>query len=158
MKVLAVDPGVKATGLAFFDDYNLVGVTLARARSLELMIQALESARPVEMGVPEIVIIERPVVYRRGGKGDPADLISVAIVAGAAACTFGRGTWTETKFVEPRTWKGSVPKNIHNERIIDRLDDEERKILKDRLVKAPVKLIHNVIDAVGIGLYQLGRI
>lgn len=154
--LISVDPGVKATGVAFFDDYSLVNVLLVRARSLELMIVEMQKFTNF-YDTPDTVIVERPTIYRRGGKGDPVGLVSISIVAGAAACSISQDVWSKIKFVEPRVWKGSVPKKIHNERIVEQLNDREQAILKTRLVKAPVKLIHNVIDAVGIGLYQLGK-
>lgn len=163
MKLVAVDPGVKATGIALFVDNKLTHVTLSRATDLEAMIQGLfDIEMPVDFGYPDAVIIERPTVYRRGGKGDNNDLISVAIVAGAAGAAFGCGLWTTTEFVEPRTWKGSTPKKIHNERIVDQLNKAEREVLdgllsRTKKAKVAKSLVHNVIDAIGVGLYKLGR-
>lgn len=157
MNLVAVDPGVKATGIAVFEDNELAHVGLLRAVDLRSMIKVL-----ADIGIddcPDAVVVERPTVYHRGGKGDPNDLVSIAIVAGAAAALLG-GYWrtTEVVFVEPRTWKGSVLKDVHNIRIIKLLNKEEHLILNDGVASAPTSLVHNVVDAVGLGLYQLGRI
>ena len=159
MTLVSVDPGVNATGLAVFEDEELVGVRLLRAGSLRHMISVLVNEEwPVQFGYPETVIIEQPTVYRRGGKGDSKDLISVAIVAGAAAAAYGCESLDQTiKFVEPRTWKGSVPKKVHNERILDKLRILELQYFNMCIDDVPSSLAHNMIDAVGIGLYDLGR-
>ncbi len=159
MTLVAVDPGVNSTGLAVFEDETLVGVRLLRAESLQHMICVLVNEEwPVQFGYPETVIVEQPTVYRRGGKGDSKDLISVAIVAGAAAAAYGCESLDQTiRFVEPRTWKGSVPKKVHNERILRELHKEERKYFDWVIEDVPSGLVHNMIDAVGIGLYELGR-
>lgn len=58
--------------------------------------------------------------------------------------------------VWPRTWKGNVPKAIMTERIVSRLSEEERAlvVLTPRS-KAPE---HNCVDAIGIGLWRIGRL
>ncbi len=149
--LLAVDPGVTCLGWAWFYNEKLINCGICRAESLEEMI-----VYPFPWNSPELAVIERPTVYRRGGKGDPADLISIAIVAGAAARTA-----KAVRFVEPRTWKGSVPKKIHNKRVLDALHDEtygsEVDVWNTAAGPEPIYLLHNMIDAVGIGLYQLGR-
>lgn len=158
MKLCAVDPGVEATGLALFTDNKLEHVRLVRASSLQSMIQAIYYVKwPHDYDVPDLVFIERPVVYPRDGIKKAASLMTVAIVAGAAAAAYGRETWTTIDFVEPRTWKGSVPKEIHNTRVISILEKDEQEILISSMDDAPPSLLHNVIDAVGIGLYKLGR-
>lgn len=158
MKLVAVDPATKATGIALFDAHKLTHVALVRGNSIGQMLIALSNLDwPPEFGIPNVVIVERPVVYPRDGIKKAKDLISVAIVGGAAALAFGCEVWTETEFIEPRTWKGSVPKEIHNARVMNMLDSNEIEIIDKRLATAPPKLVHNVIDAVGIGLYKLGR-
>lgn len=55
------------------------------------------------------------------------------------------------KFLEtlPREWKGQVPKVVHNQRVLNALSHVEREKIVHN---------HNVIDAVGIGLWFCGRI
>ena len=50
----------------------------------------------------------------------------------------------------PDQWKGSVPKPIHNKRTLDALSIKEKTLFDTT--------DHNVIDAVGIGLFALGRV
>ena len=58
----------------------------------------------------------------------------------------------ETLF--PADWKGQVPKEVMTERIRRSLTEEER----GRIEKCKASLMHNVLDACGIGLYRLGRL
>ena len=57
-------------------------------------------------------------------------------------------------WVLPHAWKGSVPKGIHNERVLVRLTDQERALVHGCTTPA---LVNNVIDAVGLNLWQSGR-
>jgi hypothetical protein len=53
----------------------------------------------------------------------------------------------------PREWKGQIKKERHHPMILKRLDSgESRAILEKRKT-----YVHNVIDAIGIGLYDLDR-
>ena len=144
---LAVDPGVKATGLAWFEGKELVHVELVRAASLNEMLR--EGRRVAESrGKIERIILEKPQVYgTRHQKGDPNDLISVALIAGSIA-TVGK----HIVFVRPRQWKGNVPKHITEVRVRDRLSPKELELLNK--IK-PKYLAHNAIDAVGIGVAYL---
>lgn len=158
MKLLAVDPGTTESGLAFFVDNKLRHVALVRAKDVGTMLFALYTAPwPSECDNPDEVLIERPVVYPRDGIKKASSLITVAIIAGGAAVAFGCETWTSVDFVEPRTWKRQVPKKIHNERILTALDPEETELVCSRFQSEPDSLQHNVVDAIGIGLYKLGR-
>ena len=87
-------------------------------------------------------------------KGDPNDLIDVAITVGQVAQVTN---WCPlVEFVYPHRWKGSVDKPIMIERILSRLTYKERDLIDKCGVKR--SKIHNVIDGVGIGLWSLGRL
>lgn len=86
------------------------------------------------------------VIYPQS-KGDPNDLLRVAEVSGALAWDFTNVYWYEA-----RKWKGQVPKAVMGKRILKCLTEEELKVL------GPLAKNHNVLDAVGIGLYHLGRL
>ncbi len=147
--LMAVDPGVKSMGVACFSrDNKLLWVELERADSLYEMLGNVSGY--VYKNVHTVV--ERPQVYRHG-PGDPNDLISLALVAGAWGGSADRTGLIE--FVLPRQWKGNVPKDIHQPKILASLDPDERQLVEGI---RPKSLRHNVIDAVGIGLWKLGRI
>lgn len=98
---------------------------------------------------------------------DPGDLIELAGVGGYVGGVLGA---TRSVSYLPREWKGQVPKPIHQVRILkalsefelDRIRDEEGRradlgfiTFKSAPVDAPLR---NTVDAVGIGLFHLGRI
>jgi len=97
------------------------------------------------------MVIELPQVYVASrSKGDPNDLIALASVVGALTHWF-RGM---TFVYSPRAWKGTVDKKVMTERILKHLSEEER----GRIQKAPKSLLHNSIDACGLGLHHLKRL
>lgn len=100
------------------------------------------------------VLIEVPRHYPHNEKGDTNDLIDLAVQVGQlkAWCEL-RGATVE--LVWPRTWKGSVPKKIHNERVLRALKSFERAALKFR--PRARSYDNNMVDAIGMGLWKLGR-
>lgn len=97
----------------------------------------------------EDLFVELPQVYRqRNQKGDPNDLIAVAVTVGAL-----KGRWKSTTLVLPRTWKGNVPKKVTEERAKKALSAEELA----RTTGIPAGKMNHVWDAIGLGLWALGR-
>ncbi len=145
MITLAIDPGVKHLGVALFEDETLVYATLLKTGDA----QALSELFFVH-GPPDRVVIELPQVYARSkSKGDPNDLIAVAVVVGAlTACL------KNAELIKPRVWKGTVDKSVFLKRILGKLEPGELALLP-KLAKS---LVHNVQDAVGIGLFAVGRL
>lgn len=92
------------------------------------------------------VVIERPTIYPRSPV-PPNDIIELAITAGRIAERLGG----ETVWVLPRRWKGTIPKAIMGERILKALTPEE-------FARIPAKARHDVIDAIGLGLWYLKRL
>jgi hypothetical protein len=96
------------------------------------------------------LVIEKPQVYQ-SMKVDPGDLIDLAIVVGRIIGLSGR----EVTLYKPSQWKGQTPKAIHHERIKKLLSADE--LSRVVLPKAKKTLGHNVWDAIGLGLFHLGR-
>jgi hypothetical protein len=137
-KLIAIDPGVQKCGVAAFDDGKLVRANWIPGHSLwAVFLKADWNAA---------LAIERMQVYKVS-KGDPNDLILVSEMVGYLTAGF-----TVTSFYKPRTWKGQVPKTVIQKRVSKALDEAEFKVLM------PWFNNHNVVDAVGIGLFHLGRI
>lgn len=102
--------------------------------------------KPLQIGH---IVCEIPRAYFGKGKGDQNDLIDLAYAAGTytgtLAVTYRVG---EVLAVTPATWKGGVPKEIHQARfqrraptfVINAIDTAD----------CPASLKHNVIDAVAI--------
>lgn len=134
-RLISIDPGKTTTGIARFKGEALVAARLVRVPYQMQFIATDE------------LVVEVPRVYPHSPV-DPNDLIGLTLLAGFLA---GRTSpdallW----FVYPSDWKGQVPKKIHNKRTLAKLGKQEREILGE-------KSDHNVVDAVGIGLWAIGR-
>lgn len=109
--------------------------------------------------VVNTLVVEWPQFYGgRAARGDANDLLPLAALDGALAASFSGATVIA---VRPHQWKGSVPKPasargkyIIRYRVQVRLSEEER-----RRITWPTagKLSWDVADAIGIGLWHLGR-
>lgn len=164
--LLTIDPGVKCCGWAYFRDMYLVKAGLSRTKfeTIEertrdhynnfMMMGLLEKA--------DIVIVEKPQVYQqRMWKGDPNDLIDLAIVVGGIVANTRPTVIVRT--VTPNQWKGQTPKDVTDARTRRTLTKRgEQSALQNPVVLgkpkgAPDNLLHNMIDAIAIGLAHLQR-
>jgi len=149
MNVLAVDPGVHdfsyavARGKALTHYGKIVAKknqTLAiRARQLRDYLDTLVVHHKVDL-----LVVEHQYINPRG-KQNPADLVDLITIAGALITA---GVWQYRILVKPVTWKGSVPKKIHQARMRKNMPEqwaEQLEGVKDT----------DVLDAVGILLWAL---
>jgi hypothetical protein len=143
--IVAIDPG-RCTGWCITDGGGCVydaGIT------------------SVDLGLPfplhgTTLVIEVPQVYRAAmSKGDPNDLIKVAIEVGRWI-ERARIVGAEVIEVHPATWKGQIPKEVHHARILRELRPEELARLS-RCLALPATKRHNALDAVGLALWRVGR-
>lgn len=147
-KLITIDPGTKHIAWAAFEDSRLVRCDLVATED-----SAFEKLSVVRGDVE--VLIELPQVYQAAHwKGDPNDLINLATVVGQIKWAMHNARHVKT--VLPHDWKGTVPKSVMGARITERLDDDEERIF--RACPCGTAVRHNVIDAIGIGLWALGRL
>lgn len=135
--LIAIDPGVQKCGFAFYQNTKLVKAGYEPDSAI---------------WAADVLIIEMPRIYPGSGqqKGDLNDLLDLAAVVGRLESTYSVNSRLR---VFPAQWKGQVPKKIMNARVLSKLSIEERLVIPEIGVK-----VHNVIDAVGIGLWYLGRL
>jgi|APCry1669188970_1035186.scaffolds.fasta_scaffold01748_7 hypothetical protein len=162
--ILAIDPGVRALGVALFGglgQMNLMRAALIRnpikvGNGPEVAFAACEAlVRWLEVDARRIetVIVEIPRVYGAAQqKGDQNDLIALAGIGYAASTAIVSATNRVRYF--PREWKGTIDADQMTVRIEAKLIPAERQ----RIEKCPASLRHNVIDAIGIGLKFVGRL
>jgi hypothetical protein len=117
MRILAVDPGINTTGLAWRCEGRDIRVTDA---DLSAISTYRDKAREVARSVPDVcfdhVYIELPQVYPYPQmKGDPNDLVNLAVLIGGIVSLVSHYKAT---LIQPRKWKGQLPKKIHHERIL----------------------------------------
>lgn len=135
---VAVDPGKKASGWAYFaaGKLALAGFGLA-APFAEFAICELMEWRPgVAISQPKALI-----AAQAGG---------VAVAARAAR--------RDLYLVPVSQWKGSVPKNVTLKRSRHALDREESRVMWGSVEGLRPSMRHNTYDAVAMGLWLLGRI
>lgn len=160
--LFACDPGTQVAGLAAFRDKRLVAAWRvkssgdtpeARVRSAVAQTLALIShgvpRDPVE---PVGGICEMPQVYKHGpgAQVDPDNILLLTLVVGGVLCGSAPLEW---RLIKPAAWKGQVPKKVMNARVLGKLDDDERE-----LVRTQANNDHNTVDAVGLGLHALSRL
>lgn len=134
--MIAVDPG-NTTGIAVFRD--------------ALLIRAIKVCEPVHSAwhweglIGAHVFCEVPQVYP-DEKTKLQDLITLSVTAGYVV---GEMRPRKVTMVFPKTWKGQRPKPVDNRLTLKLLNDRERQIANGA--------DHNVLDAIGIGLWALKR-
>lgn len=117
---LAIDPGL-STGWATLD---ATGRLLACGAGEGFPILSNREA-----------VIERPQVYRAGkSKGDPNDLITLAIRVGRYQERL-EVAGVRVELFLPTTWKGQIDKERHHAQVNARLAENERGIV-ERVAKA----------------------
>lgn len=140
MITYAIDPGA-CTGWAVFDGATLVlcGV----CDPAELSFRGGEKA-----------VIERPDAHRgREQKAKPESIATLLMLVGQYT-ERARVAGVSVQLVKPSAWKGAVPKDVHQVRVLNELTSAERIALAD-LSKTKR---HNMIDAIGLGLWSVGRL
>ncbi|WP_141592263.1 hypothetical protein [Myxococcus sp. AB056] len=171
--LVALDPGLRECGVALFDldSGELLAAGMPtnaerKARGLAawsrmaggvaaFVSSFLEPLRAAGVVVSVTVASECPQVYTAGkSKGDPNDLIELAGVVGRVV---GELSATSERSFLPREWKGTLDGDVMVERIKARLGERPQEHLRVQLPRAQDKH-HNVWDAVGIGLYVVGRL
>lgn len=139
--MVSIDPGKTTAGWASFTDGVLVNCGLIEAFDQRNMIDQLDwKFRGIKA---DLGVIECP---SRHWRGRFKDMISVAVTVGMAASSMSM--FKEIEIVSPSDWKGSRRKDVDNRYTLSLLSEDEAKMVPKN---------HNVIDAVGIGLWKAGR-
>lgn len=169
--LVAIDPG-KRTGWAMFRDSRLTccGYVLPDGSKHYSRCEQLN-----KIPGAETVLIEQPRWYPHERKIDVNDLLDLAVLVGEIKANMGGRCFNsqecdfdellirpEVELIFPRTWKGTVPKPIMSQRIYEKLDEGEKKLLPlkrgKKLSTSAADHDHNALDAIGLGLWKLGRL
>ena len=152
MNLISIDPG-NNTGWAVFADRVL---TLAGVDKKASLFRPVTPRIPggVVLAFETSVLVEIPRWYPHD-QVDTNDLIDLAVLVGEVK-RFYESQSCKVELVFPRTWKGSVPKPIHNKRVLAALTPGELALLPRR--PRAKDHDHNCVDAVGLGLWKLGRL
>ncbi len=148
MNLIAIDPG-KTTGWAVFVESGLVAAGVLRREKIFNGAEGLP-----KIWDRRIVLVENPRWYPHDHT-DVNDLLDLAVLVGEIEHYYEIQGCT-VELVWPRTWKGNVPKDIHNKRVLVALRRAELELLPLR--PRAKDYDHNMLDAVGLGLWKLGRL
>jgi hypothetical protein len=155
MGCVDVEPFAKRRGTPILHRFELLAIDPGTHTGWAIFFGKSKSLCGCGLGSPPImgadrVIIEIPQVYP-AHPVPPNDLITLAFLAGRYA---GLAT-CQVSTVFPHQWKGNLSKENCAARARFRLSPEEKKVVDD--LDVPAKQLHNVMDAIGIGLFALGR-
>lgn len=144
--ILAIDPGTRELGWCIAFDGEVQDAGLLKAPGFFDMACAIKE-KFLGLSV-HTLIIEVPQFYAPGqSRADYNKLAKVTLVAGAVV---GVVQAERLALPRPRRWKGTVPKKIHNQRVLASLTDAERARLNEHATSN-----HNIIDAIGVAKWQL---
>lgn len=168
--LLAIDPSIASSGIAVFRRGKLVAArTVQREREA-----ACIGTRCVAMALdlltwcetvgcdPEVYVHEWPQIYTDDKSvGDPNDLPGLAAIGSGVGTVLQLAGLKRNRPIEiispkPADWIGQLPKvktgsawkSPRGARVWSRLDVDERRHAPDQ---------HDVVDAIGLGLWALGR-
>lgn len=128
----------------------------------------------------DLVIVEQPEYQgARSNGARPIDLMNLAWAGALVAGSFAGRDGCPIIAVGPRQWKGSMPKPVHHMKVLAALSVAEQRVLPGDAI-ARVKAAreagartrwakpgasyygrwtgHNLLDAVALGLWHLGRL
>lgn len=169
--LLALDPSIHSAGLALFRRGRLVAArTLKREReaagigerAAAMSLDIIAWLRHVHAD-PRTFVYEWPQIYTYDKSvGDPNDLIALAAIGNGVATVLqaaaaARNICVEFVSPKPAEWIGQLPKSRtgsawaspRGARIKSRLSLDESRHAPDQ---------HDVVDAIGLGLWALGRL
>lgn len=146
--ILALDPG-KTFGWALFDEAarRLVDCGVDDHKSPKREVSTIYCPRNGELSV----LIEKP---HKHGKVPLEDIIALAIRAGELG---GQFSPSPVRYIEPVEWKGNLPKEISHARIWAKLTPAEQNLVAVAAKGMAPSKRHNMLDAIGIGLFGVGR-
>ncbi len=157
MRLLAVDPGVRMCGVALFELGRLKRAGLARCTLPgNVPYRCMAEAVMAWAGDVDVLATERPQQYPHA----PTPRSSVQALEGVVGAVQAIAGTDDVHTYTPAMWKGQVPKGVMYGRIVQRLSETERGRAAKAVLSVDLKrsIHHNALDAVGVGLYHLGRL
>lgn len=157
--ILTLDPGKRACGTGLFDpgtrelwrgNWIRAPDTRAEGPAAWQLLAELVAESVRGMGHVTHVVFEQPGAYRVDLPSRTLALQDLVAVAAWVCALFPEAVHTRLR---PREWKGTIKPEIACQRAWDALSEAEQGRVR---LPAP-SYQHNVKDAIGIGLYILGR-
>ncbi len=144
-RFVAVDPGVRACGVAAFENGELHRAWWSRGELSDIVDEMTLGADL------DLVIIETPITVRgRAFRGSTASLLKLSIAIGELSA-FCKARGVKVALTPVSTWKRSVPTEALAARLPKQLTDVE----SSRIEWPAQSYRHNVVDAIALGRWAL---
>ena len=178
-RLLAIDPGTRGCGCAFFVNGSLCVATYVpnttkkgsgpgECAAMAYAVLNWCDKWANNVNVVDVLALEIPQIYSRAGgksKGDPNNIMPLYGVVSAIAALHETAT---VEWERPRGWKGNTAKPdsakakyVIKERVIERLSACERDLVAwpslNKNTDVARKQDWDVADAIGIAMHTLGR-
>jgi len=137
MYYIGVDPDLHHTGVAVLDECGVLEVRCFQTpgknkegAAVLAMAGALLCPWFDRMFNYAIIVVEGQEIYGGGGTKNPRNILHLAQAAGAAiVAAQHQATYIETTyFPVPSKWKKQIPKQVHQSRILQKLDWEHEAV------------------------------
>ena len=152
MKILAIDPGKRMCGWAYFVDGKLKDCGIARTNRDDLVDGALDMSDQITV-FPDVVAIEKMRVYKGSKQINPETFINISIVSGALAASI-MAKENRYHFPYANQWGSTLQKEDKNDIIKGLVPDAEEIMNKNKVANSHR---NHVWDAVGIGLWTIDQ-
>jgi len=169
---IGIDPDLHSTAIAWLDGKGkLVEVYTTSVhknfKGREAAINTTEQLRDFAplltvLGT-QAIAVEGQEIYQ-GGNSRPKDILMLATVAGACLQWAAAREPAATYLPLPKEWKGSVPKHIHQARILKKLGVESKKMSGycvpvyppgHKFAKIKAGQWKHIVDAIGLAQFAL---
>lgn len=150
---IGIDPDTKATGIAMVGPEGVQMVGLARAKGRYAVDRLPEMAQSIDEAIAPMMAylgdkrVAIELMHIRPHERNPNSIINVQAVAGMAIASARLRGAVEILTPIPSKWKGTVPKEIHQKRI---LAAEGLDIEAPVFEGIPKSMRTHVVDAIGL--------
>jgi hypothetical protein len=156
--ILTCDPGTEGCALGIYVADQLIAATLcALPGGLRDLRMLRDHALAFCGHCPDTIVVEQMWARHEAGAKGKSQTEKILVLQAIGGYVAGMYSSARPVFVPPHVWKGNVPKEIHHMRVRKALNERELAILIE-LEKRYGKKAHNVRDAIGLGLFQTGRL
>lgn len=160
--LFAVDPGLRyPAGALFINDVLVRASRVPIPKGITTKTPIMERCRAISRALldyagctPDELVVEYPQIYTRDkSKGDPNNLVPLAVIGGCLSAMLPNARVISP---QPREWTGNIPKTEEG----NPWDSPRGRRIHSRLTAAEIATVtasHDAVDAIGIGLFALGR-
>lgn len=152
--LFAIDPGLREAGIAVFQDGELFDAFALYAERGEMPEEIRDYISDYEIRPGDRRIIIEGMSARKNMQAAWGDLFQIHLETGITIGMLG----SDWKVIPANEWTGGRPKKVNHPLIRSILSPEELRVLDWNLKDTPKANHKEILDAVGVGLYELNRL